>query len=78
MQAKNSILSGILFTIIFVTISCNEQQTQNNTNSGSTKNIKEFSSKELYTEMEARNKKIGLWSDENPVAPWNWRKMSKQ
>jgi Trypsin-like peptidase domain len=56
MQAKNSILSGILFTIIFVTISCNEQQTQSNTNSGSTKNIKEFSSKELYTEMEARNK----------------------
>lgn len=25
-------------------------------------------------EMEARNKKIGLWSDSLVIAPWDWRK----
>lgn len=25
-------------------------------------------------ETEAREKKIGLWSQANPVAPWDWRK----
>lgn len=26
-------------------------------------------------EREARAKKVGLWSDSNPVSPWNFRKM---
>ncbi len=41
---------------------------------------KKYSSDEQLAsaEMEARNKRIGLWSDENPIAPWNWRKFSKQ
>lgn len=38
--------------------------------------FKKYSSnKELANaELFARKKKIGLWSLENPVAPWDWRK----
>lgn len=25
-------------------------------------------------EIEAKNKRIGLWSEENPIQPWEWRK----
>ncbi|MDA7665684.1 hypothetical protein OAH46_02970 [Verrucomicrobia bacterium] len=25
-------------------------------------------------EVEARKKRIGLWGDKSPVAPWEWRK----
>jgi micrococcal nuclease len=25
-------------------------------------------------EIEARDKRLGVWSDEHPVAPWEWRK----
>jgi len=25
-------------------------------------------------EVEARKKRIGLWADKSPVAPWEWRK----
>jgi len=28
-------------------------------------------------EFEARAKKVGLWSEPDPVAPWEWRKMKK-
>ena len=28
-------------------------------------------------EQDARLNKIGLWSDVNPVAPWEWRKLNK-
>jgi micrococcal nuclease len=28
-------------------------------------------------EREAQRKKIGLWADPNPIAPWDWRKMRK-
>ncbi len=26
----------------------------------------------------ARDRKIGLWRDSNPMAPWDWRKLKKQ
>ena len=26
------------------------------------------------TEVEARKKRIGLWSEKSPLAPWEWRK----
>ena len=29
-------------------------------------------------EIEARKKRIGLWVDETPIAPWEWRKTKKQ
>ena len=36
---------------------------------------KQYSSDTLYskTESVARQNKIGLWADLNPIAPWDWR-----
>jgi endonuclease YncB( thermonuclease family) len=31
-------------------------------------------SKLAKLETESRGKKIGLWSQDNPIAPWDWRK----
>ena len=28
-------------------------------------------------EIEAQNKKLGLWTEKNPIAPWEWRKLRK-
>ena len=38
---------------------------------------KQYSKDEEYAELEnqARNGKIGLWTDKNPVAPWEFRKV---
>lgn len=27
---------------------------------------------------EAKSRRDGLWSDKNPIPPWDWRKMSKE
>lgn len=37
---------------------------------------KSFSKDSSYAEAEriARESKVGLWSESNPVEPWNWRK----
>lgn len=42
--------------------------------------FKRFSKNNNYAqlEIEARKKKIGLWQEQNPVAPWNWRDFRKQ
>lgn len=29
-------------------------------------------------EMEARNKKVGLWADDDPMPPWENRKLHRQ
>lgn len=41
--------------------------------------FKKYSDSEEYAQLEteARNKKIGLWSEPNPIAPWDWRKPKK-
>ncbi|HEY9277666.1 MAG TPA: hypothetical protein VIO87_05630 [Methylotenera sp.] len=32
----------------------------------------------LYAiEEEARNARRGLWTDSNPIAPWDWRKAKR-
>jgi len=38
-----------------------------------------YSKDKTYHELEAiaRQNKIGLWADENPIPPWNWRKPKK-
>lgn len=38
--------------------------------------FKKFSADKHYAQLEteARTKKIGLWGDKDPVAPWEWRK----
>ena len=41
--------------------------------------FKKYSSdaKLASAEIEARNKRSGLWVDDSPVAPWDWRKKAK-
>lgn len=41
---------------------------------------KRYSKSANYADLEtaARKKKIGLWRDKDPVAPWNWRKSKRK
>lgn len=36
-----------------------------------------YSSDKTYAklEQEARQKKIGIWQEKNPIPPWNWRRL---
>lgn len=38
--------------------------------------FKKYSTNQEYADLEiqARKQKIGLWSEPNPIAPWEWRK----
>lgn len=40
---------------------------------------KQYSKNDNYAALEriARQKKTGLWKDQGPTAPWQWRKMKK-
>ncbi len=42
--------------------------------------FKKYSKDMAYNELEikARDSKIGLWQDPNPIAPWDWRKSKKK
>jgi len=42
--------------------------------------FKKYSSDASYAQLEqkARAARIGLWSDKEPIAPWNWRKPSSR
>lgn len=42
--------------------------------------FKKYSKSEEYVELEneARNNKIGIWSEPNPIAPWEWRKSKRK
>ena len=37
---------------------------------------KKYADNKILYELEAqaKNRRIGLWVDENPVAPWDWRR----
>lgn len=41
---------------------------------------KRYSKSANYADLEtsARKKKVGLWRDKDPVAPWNWRKSKRK
>ena len=41
--------------------------------------FKKYSDSKEYAllETEARSRKIGIWSESNPIAPWDWRKRRK-
>lgn len=41
---------------------------------------KKYSSDPVYAklESEARNNRVGLWQDKNPIAPWLWRENKKK
>lgn len=40
---------------------------------------KKYDQNSAWAELEnmARKKKVGIWSDPNAIAPWDWRKMEK-
>ncbi|MEC5394674.1 thermonuclease family protein [Bergeyella sp. RCAD1439] len=42
--------------------------------------FKKYSSDSGYAELEsaAKAKRVGLWRQENPVAPWDWRKQRRE
>lgn len=48
--------------------------------SGLAWHYKKYSSDKLYSDAEitARQNQIGLWSDESPMEPWEFRKLHKQ
>jgi endonuclease YncB( thermonuclease family) len=31
-----------------------------------------------FAELEAKARKVGLWRDAEPIAPWDWRKASRE
>jgi len=41
--------------------------------------FKKYSDSKVYDQLEknARKNKFGIWSEPNPIAPWNWRKGKK-
>jgi len=45
-------------------------------NNGLAWHLKKYSDNEEYAKLEvkARNNQMGIWSEPNPTAPWDWRK----
>jgi endonuclease YncB( thermonuclease family) len=42
--------------------------------------FKKYSDNQEYAKLEidARNKQVGIWSEPNPIAPWDWRKLKSK
>ena len=65
----------LIATVFVNNVSLNKQLVIN----GYAWHFKKYSSKREYAllENQARRRKVGLWSEKNPIAPWNWRKPRK-
>jgi micrococcal nuclease len=62
---------------VYVGKQCVNQQLVQN---GLAWHFKKYSKNRLYADLEvvARKNKVGLWADPESIAPWEWRKKSKQ
>jgi endonuclease YncB( thermonuclease family) len=69
--------SGRMIASVYVNKQCLNQALVSN---GLAWHFKKYSKDMSYDvlEQKARASKIGLWSDPNPTAPWDWRKSKKK
>jgi endonuclease YncB( thermonuclease family) len=69
--------SGRMIALVYVNNQCLNQSLVSN---GLAWHFKKYSKDMSYDvlEQKARAAKIGLWSDPNPIAPWDWRKIKKK
>jgi endonuclease YncB( thermonuclease family) len=69
--------SGRMIASVYVNNQCLNQALVSN---GLAWHFKKYSKDMSYDvlEQKARASKIGLWSDPNPIAPWDWRKSKKK
>jgi micrococcal nuclease len=70
-EGKTDRYKRIIATIYLGDICINEELVKN----GYAWHFIKYSNEQYYThlESEARQKKLGLWADINPIAPWSWR-----
>jgi len=62
----------LIATVIFDNVSLNKQLVIN----GYAWHFKKYSNNQEFAALEerARQNKVGLWAENNPTAPWDWRK----
>ena len=70
-KGKKDRYDRILATILVADQNLNEALVK----AGLAWHFKKYSNSASYAELEnqARQNKVGLWADEHPVAPWEWR-----
>lgn len=74
-SGKRDRYKRILGTVYIDNINLNEELVK----AGFAWHFKRYSDKQEYANIEntARENKLGLWADENPIAPWDFRKKRK-
>lgn len=72
---KNDRYGRIIAEVIIGKINVNKSLVKN----GLAWHFKKYSKSQEYAQLEneARKKKVGIWSEKNPIAPWDWRKGKK-
>lgn len=71
-QKKSDRYGRIIAEIIVGKVNVNKSLVNN----GLAWHFKKYSKSEEYAllENDARKRKVGIWSEKNPIAPWDWRK----